>query len=516
MNVGKKVGIKMGIVLPQSVKVNVGSRASYYESLGYKIPKYYNEKKQDFFIKKGTILDISVEHLKKNSMYEIECECDLCGRKDYISMCEYTRINKSLNKYHYDYLCLDCKFDIMPTAKINVGTFKNDTDKIKEFLIRKLKTYIEKNGYPTRKKEVFKPENNLPSLKMYEDYIGGNLSDWIELCGYSISDNEKYNIQLRGRKKDNLTKDKCIQIIFNMQNKLDRPLMYDDFRNPSKDTIGITYINKYWGSLNKMKNELGLDVVQDSMMDKQLTKEQFDNIVNQIVLDLSNCDKNFITTREINLNKKYPNYWTLNKACLFYYNIKLVEYMAKFNVHFGKQGHGINYIFDDGEHTNSQFEYMFSTYLRKSGLIYNKDYFRDVKYSSFIKNCKNNQNCDYVLYINETYVYIEIAGILQDYKQWHYNDRKILSSNSKEKYRVKLRHKEFMLKSNNLKYFILFPCDLTKANFDRIINNPTLELKHEIELFNVNNIDWIKVREIGELDFSKNIIKKDFAHKDAS
>ena len=65
MNVGKKVGFKMGIVLPQSVKVNVGSRASYYESLGYKIPKYYNEKKQNYFIKKGTILDVSVEHLKK-------------------------------------------------------------------------------------------------------------------------------------------------------------------------------------------------------------------------------------------------------------------------------------------------------------------------------------------------------------------------------------------------------------------------------------------------------------------
>ena len=143
MSVGKKVGFKMGIVLPQSVKVNVGSRASYYEALGYKIPKYYNEKKHDFFIKRGTVLDISVEHLKKNSMYEIACECDLCGRKDYISMCEYTRINKSLNKYHYDYLCLDCKFDIMPTTKINVGAFKNDPDKIKEILVGKLKTYIE-------------------------------------------------------------------------------------------------------------------------------------------------------------------------------------------------------------------------------------------------------------------------------------------------------------------------------------------------------------------------------------
>ena len=182
----------MGIVLPQTIKVDIGSCASYYESLGYKIPKYYNEKKHDFFIRKGTTLDVSVKHLKKNSMYKIECECDICKRKDFISMVEYTRINKMLKEYNYEYLCLDCKFDIIPTAKINVGTFKNNPDKIKQFLIRKLKAYIELNGYPSCKKETFKPENNLPTLKMYEDYIGGDLSDWIELCGYTLSEDEKY------------------------------------------------------------------------------------------------------------------------------------------------------------------------------------------------------------------------------------------------------------------------------------------------------------------------------------
>lgn len=86
----------MGIVLPQTIKVDIGSRATYYESLGYKIPKYYNEKKHDYFIRKGTTLDIFVQHLKENSAYKIECECDICKRKDFISMVEYTRINKML------------------------------------------------------------------------------------------------------------------------------------------------------------------------------------------------------------------------------------------------------------------------------------------------------------------------------------------------------------------------------------------------------------------------------------
>lgn len=506
----------MGIVLPQTVTVNVGSRASYYESLGYKIPRYYNEKKHGFFIKEGTTLDISVEDLKENSMYKIECECDICKQKESISMAEYTRISKTLNEYSYEYLCLDCKFDIMPTAKINVGTYKNNPDKIKQFLIRKLRAYIELNGYPTCKKEIFKPENNLPTLNMYENYIGGDLSNWIELCGYKLSDEEKYEIQIRSRKKIDLSKDKCIQIIYDMQKKLDRPLMYDDFRHPTKDTIGITYIKKYWGSLNKMKEALGLEIIQESMSDKMLTKDQFDSIIEQIALDLLNSGRNFITTREINRNKKYPNYLTLDKSCHSYYNIGIVEHAQKYNIYFGKQGHGINYIFEDGEHTTSQFEYMFSNYLKNNGFLYNKDYFRDVKYSSFIKDCKTNQNCDYVIYINEIPIYIEIAGIIQDYKEWYYNDKEISSSKSKEKYRVKLKQKESMLKNNNFKYFILFPCDLTTKNFERITNTPSIKLKHEIEQFNINNIDWIKVREIGELDYSRDVIRTDFNHKKAS
>ena len=159
---------------------------------------------------------------------------------------------------------------------------------------------------------------------------------------------------------------------------------------------------------------------------------------------------------------------------------------------------------------------MFSNYLKRHGFIYNKDYFRDVKYSSFIENCTTNQNCDYVLYVDNSPVYIEIAGILQGYKEWYYSDREISSSKSKEKYKVKLRQKESMLKNSNLKYFILFPCDLTTENFNRIISSPNLELKHEIESFNINNIDWIKVREIGELDYSKDVIRTDFNHKKVS
>ena len=57
-----------------------------------------------------------------------------------------------------------------------------------------------------------------------------------------------------------------------------------------------------------------------------------------------------------------------------------------------------------------------------------------------------------------------------------------------------------MLKDNNLKYFILFPCDLTNENMNKMISEPTLDLKHKIEQFNQANIDWKIVREKGELN----------------
>lgn len=64
-----------------------------------------------------------------------------------------------------------------------------------------------------------------------------------------------------------------------------------------------------------------------------------------------------------------------------------------------------------------------------------------------------------------------------------------------------------MLKNANLHYYILFPCDLTNNNFQDILSNDNLDLKNRIESFYKNNIDWNKVRNIGELDYSQNVIR---------
>lgn len=195
-----------------------------------------------------------------------------------------------------------------------------------------------------------------------------------------------------------------------MQSKLDRPLEYKDFKNPKIGEIGIISVKKYWGTLNKMKKDLGLEITQESMIDKQLSKEDFDKTVQNIIDYLRDANRDFTTTREINDNNNWSTYGTIDRMCKKYYNKKFIDHLSSYGISFGNQGHGLNYDFEDGEHVTSQYEYMFSKFLKENGLEYNKDYFRDVKYSTFICDYKGNMNCDYEIHIGDNVLYIEIAG----------------------------------------------------------------------------------------------------------
>ena len=379
----------------------------------------------------------------------------------------------------------------------------------KEDLIQRLRNFVDNNGYPTSKRNDFKSKNGLPCAMIYAKTFGGDLVDWLEICGYKLSDEEKYIIQNRGR-QSNLSKEDCIKIIYSMQNSLDRPLEYDDFRNPNKNSVGITEIRRYWNTMNNMKKALGLAINQESMIDKQITKDVLDNAINNILDYLQSENRMFITTREINNLSFCSRYSSLDRACRKYYNEKLIDRLNDFGICLGKQGRGFNYDFDDGEHTTSQYEYIFSKYLREYGFIYNKSYFRDIKYSEFISNYQGNMNCDYIIHYNNRIIYIEIAGIIANYKQWYYQNCPITQSKSKNEYRIKLKQKENLLKSKHLEYYLLFPCDLSKATLSMILNSDDDKYtRQNIEHFNKHNLEWDKIIANGELKYDYSIFGKD-------
>ena len=84
---------------------------------------------------------------------------------------------------------------------------------------------------------------------------------------------------------------------------------------------GCKSCHKQFENVKKAVEELGLEIVQESMMDKQLSKIDFDKEINDIVNFLKLDGRNFITTREINGNKNWSSYWTLERMCKKYYSI---------------------------------------------------------------------------------------------------------------------------------------------------------------------------------------------------
>lgn len=114
-------------------------------------------------------------------------------------------------------------------------------------------------------------------------------------------------------------------------------------------------------------------------------------------------------------------------------------------------------------------------------------------------------NCDYLIHTKNNNIYIEIAGIIEAYKSYFFNNNEISCSKSKEIYRKKLFKKQNMLHSNGLNYYILFPCDLTKENTYNILNFDSIQLRKNIESFIKNNINWDRISEIGELKYSDQI-----------
>lgn len=193
------------------------------------------------------------------------------------------------------------------------------------------------------------------------------------------------------------------------------------------------------------------------------------NICNQIKLKENRI---VINWDDFDSNPNSLNACSINNILKNKDNTTLRDYLKSIGFELQKSGRGSMHIFEDGELTSSKFEYNFTKYLReKLNLKYNIDYYRNIRYSTFINGYNKTMNCDYKILYNNKIIYIEIAGLLRDYKKYYYNNQQIVSSKSKEKYRNKLMIKEQMLKENNLKYLILFPEDLSIENLNNIFDS---------------------------------------------
>ena len=305
-----------------------------------------------------------------------------------------------------------------------------------------------KLGRPLKFRELVNNSYGLPSSRWFITNCPNNgvknYNQFIEWCGF--------------KPNENISKGMAIQIILDMQSRITRPLMQDDFNNPKANEIGIRVIYRIWGSFNAMKAELGLEIIMEDMVNKsrnfktlqmdimKLCKNIYEK-ENRKIITLTDIDKNEDTLS----SQTYTSIFKQN-------NTTLREFLKSIGFSMVRAGRGLNYMFEDGEKVKSSYEYEFSRYLRETlGLEFNKDYVRDIKYKTFVKDeYKRRLDCDYIINYQGRTIYIEVTGLLRDYDKYYYEDR-IINSKSKEKYRIKLMEKEKMLKENNLEYYLLFP-----------------------------------------------------------
>lgn len=83
----------MGLITKEvEIKLS-GKIISYYENLGYEIPRYFNKRKGRYLIKQGTTIGVKVEHLMKGSCCLVEVECDECFKRYTIPYNVYIKYN---------------------------------------------------------------------------------------------------------------------------------------------------------------------------------------------------------------------------------------------------------------------------------------------------------------------------------------------------------------------------------------------------------------------------------------
>lgn len=357
--------------------------------------------------------------------------------------------------------------DILIKSNMSLNDFKdvigntNQKPDIESYhlYVIKYKKISEQLGYPLTHRELTNNAYKLPDARWLvancPDKKVKNFNHFIEWCGFL----PRYEV----------SKEMATKLILEKQKAVGRPLITSDFYNPSPKEVGVSTITRLWGNFNKMKQDLELEITQESLF-KDITLEKVKNdLINICNKVYKQEERKIINTLDIGKYGEY-SYSTHNKY-LRKDNQSVMEFLNSIGFDFQQCGSGISTIFEDGEITLSQFETTFSKYLKEIlNLVYNTDYIRDVKYSNFINDYVGYMDCDYIIRYKDRVIYVEIAGILRDYKDWYYENKEISSSSSKEKYRLSLQEKESMLKNNNLEYYIIFPQDCNEGFFNTIFN----------------------------------------------
>ena len=236
----------MGL-LTKEVKIKLHpSNISYFESLGYEIPRHYDERDKCYKVKRGTEITVRISDVKPNSMCEVEIECDCCHEI-------LKRTYQSYNRYKKEngiYYCSSCYSKLFKSGENHPNWNPNLTDE--ERTIKR--NY---NDYDIFRKKV-----------LSRDYYK------CQCCGHESTDLEVHHLDAYNW---------CIEKRTDIDN-------------------GVTLCN-YCHIIFHKKYGKG-----------EVTKEQYDNWINNINFDELLKDKNEI----IQSNKKHGQIYCVTTGEIFY------------------------------------------------------------------------------------------------------------------------------------------------------------------------------------------------------
>lgn len=359
---------------------------------------------------------------------------------------------------------------VLKENNVTYKEFMNNLGKVKhvrtesddyDLFLNKYKKECEKLGRALLSSELINNNLGLPSVKWFikncPDKTVKTYDDFVRMCGYQSN-------------KKIMDKEDVSLALIEYEKTLGRPITGRDI---TLEKVGFSQvvIKRLWGSLNECKRDLNL---KKSKSGKPLPFLHYKNALDFILSSIKN-DKNrdYITWNDIENPKYNPNkieHKTFT-AAFKREGLDIFAYIKSKGFMMNPSNFSFHYTFDDGERVVSSMEYDFSYFLKEElEYRYNIDYERDVMYKLFLPYRKNSKmNCDYVLYINGEFYYIEIAGIIHNIN----NDWKNIEYSTKQEqgYKDKLIHKQELLEKNCKKYLFLFPEDFTNEQYKQKIKD---------------------------------------------
>lgn len=363
---------------------------------------------------------------------------------------------------------LDKKNTGYPSRKTYVKYFNSFGDALFEagFEFRNIETFLRTKPLPKGIKRFTKEmikncidefiniHNRVPSLKEIESVpnypiradfrkLYGSYNEAIKDMGYVPANVHQYT--------DNELEDAIFK--FYMEN--DRPPSILEFNNSEYPSFWC-YQNRF-GSWSKALVHYGLETYAKNIND--LTNDI--EILCKWIYD--NEGRKTITYSDIDNSDFCSSIASYTKHFRKSLNMTVREYVRSIGFNMPPSGCGMYYEFDNGEETFSTYEYKVTKYLRRKGLIYNSDYFRSVKYNSFIGSYSGNMDCDYMIVHKNVKYYIEVAGMMDKYKT-------TLSNKLEVMYAKKMNIKEGLLKQVKCKYLIIYPNDFKEKSLEEIFS----------------------------------------------